>query len=194
MWACDHDAALRRGGERGRGKEEIARVQMSTHTCQKCEWGRDDKAGRAPARGLITPIRCILVHGRLPSGGNMGSCSRVCIPCGFNLYLDVRLRVCLPTLQVLGAQMAEYLLEKSRVVRQADGERNFHVFYYIFGGAPDETRERFGFSDITDFHYLRGGHRNVTRDVAIDLGVWCMLAAFQEAKAGKRGWPMVRCV
>eukprot|EP00039_Didymoeca_costata_P028435 m.21052 g.21052 ORF g.21052 m.21052 type:complete len:934 (+) comp7017_c0_seq1:165-2966(+) len=36
--------------------------------------------------------------------------------------------------QVKGAEMTEYLLEKSRVVSQADGEQNFHVFYLFFQG------------------------------------------------------------
>ena len=55
---------------------------------------------------------------------------------------------------IVGAQMKEYLLEKSRIVYQATNERNYHVFYEMLSGMSDAQRAKFGLSNSNYFHYL----------------------------------------
>eukprot|EP00041_Stephanoeca_diplocostata_P037620 m.1430320 g.1430320 ORF g.1430320 m.1430320 type:complete len:1775 (-) comp25073_c0_seq5:163-5487(-) len=84
----------------------------------------------------------------------------------FGKYLDIKFGF---FGDVLGASLSEYLLEKSRVVRQGDGERNFHVFYYLFSSHCAKLREACQIDDPTTYHYLRGGLKGITRDGAIDI-------------------------
>ncbi|XP_030623933.1 myosin-IIIb-like [Chanos chanos] len=57
---------------------------------------------------------------------------------------------------VKGAKINEYLLEKSRVVHQDEGERNFHVFYCMLAGITAEDQEMYGLLDPTQYRYLNG--------------------------------------
>jgi len=58
---------------------------------------------------------------------------------------------------VCGARVSQYLLEKSRVVARAEGESNFHVFYYLLTGSPGWIREGLGMEDESRYEYLTPG-------------------------------------
>ncbi|KAF6361850.1 myosin IIIB [Rhinolophus ferrumequinum] len=55
----------------------------------------------------------------------------------FGKYLEMMFT---PTGAVMGARISEYLLEKSRVIKQAVGEKNFHIFYYIYAGLYQQKK------------------------------------------------------
>ncbi|CAG2195488.1 DFNB30 [Mytilus edulis] len=66
---------------------------------------------------------------------------------------------------VIGAKITEYLLEKSRVISQAKGEQNFHIFYYVHDGLAHDQDATYHLKDSAKYRYI-DEYTSRTRDVA----------------------------
>ncbi|KAM7498760.1 hypothetical protein LguiA_023174 [Lonicera macranthoides] len=53
-----------------------------------------------------------------------------------------------------GAKIQTFLLEKSRVVQLAHGERSYHIFYHLCAGASSVLKDRLNLKTASEYHYL----------------------------------------
>ncbi|XP_068786793.1 unconventional myosin-VIIa isoform X4 [Struthio camelus] len=73
----------------------------------------------------------------------------------FGKYIDIHFN---KRGAIEGAKIEQYLLEKSRVCRQAQDERNYHVFYCMLRGMTTEQKKKLGLGKATDYNYLAMGN------------------------------------
>ncbi|KAM6934043.1 myosin-IIIb [Xenentodon cancila] len=81
----------------------------------------------------------------------------------FGKYLEMKFT---PTGAVIGAKISEYLLEKSRVIKQAAGEKNFHIFYYMYAGLYHQDKlTTYKLPDGTPPRYIDSQQCKVMQDI-----------------------------
>ena len=69
------------------------------------------------------------------------------------------------TQAIMGGNMRTYLLEKSRVTYQGEGERNFHIFYQLCSWAKQNGLDHLGLNDC-DFVYLGSNEKTPYDDMS----------------------------
>ena len=65
---------------------------------------------------------------------------------------------------IAGATIQNYLLEKTRIVQQMEGERNYHIFYQLLASPLVEERSELELADREGFHYLSKRYIRSKRD------------------------------
>ncbi|ELW62208.1 Myosin-VIIb [Tupaia chinensis] len=73
----------------------------------------------------------------------------------FGKYIDIYFN---PSGVIEGARIEQFLLEKSRVCRQAPEERNYHIFYCMLLGMSAEEKKLLSLGTPSEYHYLTMGN------------------------------------
>lgn len=68
--------------------------------------------------------------------------------------------------ELIGAKIETYLLEKVRLVAQSKGERNYHVFYQLLAGTPEEIKSAWQLTHPNDYNFINTSGCTTLRDVS----------------------------
>ena len=143
------DQALVVGGESGAGKTETTKIAMRYLASVGGGSGRRRGHGQGDASSVET--RILQTNPILESFGNAKT-ERNDNSSRFGKLIDIDFDT---SGSMRGARIQTYLLEKSRVVAPAEGERSYHVFYQLCAGATNDERSELSVPrDPAEFEYL----------------------------------------
>uniref|UniRef100_A0A8B9E5V2 Unconventional myosin-Ib n=1 Tax=Anser cygnoides TaxID=8845 RepID=A0A8B9E5V2_ANSCY len=137
----DKDQCILITGESGAGKTEASKLVMS-YVAAVC--GKGAEVNQVKEQ-LLQSNPVLEAFGNAKTVRNDNS-SR------FGKYMDIEFDF---KGDPLGGVISNYLLEKSRVVKQPRGERNFHIFYQILSGASEDFLCKLKLErDFSRYNYL----------------------------------------
>ena len=134
--------ALVISGESGAGKTECAKLCMKFIAYYFGKKGEDGQKEESLEDKILACNPVLEAFGNAKTVRNDNS-SR------FGKYIKIFVKI--TTKQIVGAYMETYLLEKSRVVTLAPGERSYHIFYQVLVGLNELIKVNFNYSQIYDY-------------------------------------------
>ncbi|KAJ2939726.1 hypothetical protein O0L34_g17919 [Tuta absoluta] len=156
--ALPHPQAILISGESGAGKTESTKLAV-----QFLAAVAPAPPGRAPVSEQIleaAPLLEAFGNARTPKNHNSSRFGKL-----LELYFKEG--------ALAGARVAHYLLEKSRIVTQSPGERNYHVFYELLAGLDDEQRRSRGLLSAEHYFYLNQGGDSGGAGAGADWSALC---------------------
>ncbi|KAF0686959.1 Aste57867_21251 [Aphanomyces stellatus] len=132
-------------GESGAGKTETTKIVMHYLASVSVETTHDTSAEHSTVRNRVlesNPILEAFGNARTNRNNNSSRFGKF-IRLGFNA-----------SGMLLGASISTYLLERVRLISQAKGERNYHIFYELIKGGDRDLLAELGLTQLEDFKYL----------------------------------------
>ncbi|XP_060583227.1 myosin-IIIb-like [Ruditapes philippinarum] len=125
-------------GESGAGKTESTKymVKHMVHMCQKGDMVLHEKIVK------INPLLEAFGNAKTIMNDNSSRYAK---------YLEITFK---EGGELAGAGVRDYMLEKSRVVHQNNGERNFHIFYAMFAGCTQEVLDDLFLNDPVESYRI----------------------------------------
>lgn len=151
----DKKQAVCISGESGAGKTFLTRLVMSFITSIFADDKKevDNKEDDVPVEDKIlacNPIMEAFGNAKTIRNDNSSRFGKY-----FIMYIDKNDK------RIYGAEVKNYLLEKSRIITQAKMERNYHIFYAIMRFMTPEELKKYGYCnngdkvDMRQFEYLK---------------------------------------
>lgn len=141
-------------GESGAGKTVSAKYVMRYFaTVEDPNRPRKQKKGSGGENMSETEKQILATNPIMEAFGNAKT-TRNDNSSRFGKYIEIMFD---KNIDIIGAKIRTYLLERSRLVYQPATERNYHIFYQLCFGSSDKEKEELGLLPVGEFDYLNQG-------------------------------------